>query len=164
MSLIVILFLILSFTAVDTVHLQEQTEVENPQKPERRKAEYPWYWNRPYENIDNFENSSLGKDRSSITKGSINKSNSAENNVDINKQIEEKINEDREKQLQYEIEFSSSIGLSVDADGTIIGTQATNEAETIEGTISNNKTITWVDENGVIHVTNDPTEVYKKSK
>ncbi len=164
MRMIVLLFLVLSFAVIQTAYSQQQGEAGTTAKPEPKKADYPWYWNRPYENIDNFENSSLGKKRSSVTRGINTGSKQTESNVDINKQIDDKLEQEREKQQKYEIGYSSSIGLSVDPDSSVVGSQAVNEPETVKGTISNKKTITWVDENGVVHVTNDPTEVYKKSK
>ncbi len=163
MRMIIVLFLVFSFTAVSDVYLQEQVEEQNTPKTQPKKADYPWYWNRPYENIDNFENSSLGKKRSSVTRG-YKDSETQGDNIEINKKIEEDIQKNREKQQKFELGYSSSPGLSVDADGSVVGTTAVGEVQTIGGTLSNKKTITWVDENGVVHVTNDPTEVYKRSK
>ncbi|MCH6575112.1 MAG: hypothetical protein IH795_07900, partial [Bacteroidetes bacterium] len=82
----------------------------------------------------------------------------------INKKIEADIQKSREKQEKFEIGYSSSTGLSVDPDGSIVDSVAIDETQTVKGTLTNNKVISWVDNNGVVHVTNDPTEVYKRSK
>jgi hypothetical protein len=164
MRIIIILLLIFTFTGIQNVFTQESGEIEDTAKKEPKKADYPWYWNRPYVDIDNFENSSLGKKRSSVTKGYKDDSQSSSDNVEINKKIEEDIQKSREKQQEFEIGYSSSTGLSVDPDGSIVESAAVEQTETVKGTLTNNRVIRWVDKDGVVHVSNDPTEVYKRSK
>ena len=164
MRIFLILLLVFTFAGFESVYTQETGEVENNTKKEPFRASFPWGWNRPYKNIDNFENSSLGKKRSSVTKGSRNANKSAVNNIEINKQIDADIQKSREKQQEFEIGYSSSIGLSVDPDSSVVETTAIEQTETVKGTLTNNKIIRWVDKDGVVHVTNDPTEVYKRSK
>ena len=161
---VVIILLVFTVAGVESVFTQETGEVENNTKKESRKANYPWYGNRPYENIDNFENSSLGKKKSSITKGYKDNTQTNNDNVELNKKIEADIQKSREKQEKFEIGYSSSTGLSVDPDGSIVDSAAIDETQSVKGTLTNNKVIRWVDNNGVVHVTNDPTEVYKRSK
>ena len=161
---VVILLLVFAFGGIESVFTQETGEVENNTKKEPKKPDWPRFSNVPSENINNFENSSLGKKRSSVTKGYKNINESGSDNIEINKKIEEDIQKRREKQEEFEIGYSSSTGLTVDPDGSIIETAAIGQTETIKGTLTNNKIIRWVDNNGVVHVTNDPTEVYKRSK
>lgn len=161
---VVILLLVFTFAGIEFVLTQETGEVENNIKEEPIKTEYKWYWKRPSENIDNFENSSLGKKKSSITKGYKDNTRTNYDNVELNKKIEADIQKSREKQQKFEIGFSSSTGLSVDPDGSIVDSAAIDETQTVKGTLTNKKVISWVDNNGVVHVTNDPTEVYKRSK
>jgi len=161
---VVIILLVFTFAGIESVFTQETGEIENNTKKEPRKADYPWYWNRPYEDIDNFENSSLGKKKSFVTKGYKDNTQTNNDNIELNKKIEADIQKNREKQEKFEIGYSSSTGLSVDPDGSIVDSAAIDETQTVKGTLTNNKVIRWVDKNGVVHVTNDPTEVYKRSK
>lgn len=163
MRLFIFILMILAFASIQFATGQQKDNIDEQPKTEPRKADYPWYWNRPYEDINNFQNSTLGKKRSSVTKGINNSVSTPKSNAEINKQIDEDIEKRKLEQQQYEIGYSSSVGFSVDPDNTVIDSAAIDETETIKGTLSNTKVIRWVDENGVVHVTNDPTEVYKRS-
>lgn len=121
---------------------------------------------RPTTDLNNFEYSTLGKDKGGKISGSSigYDKKSVENNVELNKKIEAEIGDDLQKNNTYEITYSSSGELSTDIDGTITDSLSINEVREIDNTLSKGKVIQWTDENGVVHVTNDPTQIYIKSK
>ncbi|MGI9534109.1 MAG: hypothetical protein ACR2NW_04090 [Thermodesulfobacteriota bacterium] len=103
----------------------------------------PWYFYWPSENADNFEYSELGN--SSLSGGN---SFQRRSNVEVNKK------EDQEKGITAPSDPNTSTSVDVEIDTT------ENNFDT--RVPSSSSIIKWVDDKGVVHVTNEPGTIPEK--
>ena len=105
----------------------------------------PWYFYWPTENADNFEYSELGN--SSLRGGNTFQRKS---NVEVNKKVEE---EEGITALSAP-DTSTSIDVEIDADtaGNSLGSRP----------VSSSPIYKWVDDEGVVHVTNEIGSIPEK--
>ncbi|MGI9554228.1 MAG: DUF4124 domain-containing protein [Thermodesulfobacteriota bacterium] len=103
----------------------------------------PWYFYWPTENSDNFEYSELGN--SSLSGGN---SFQRRSNVEVNKK---EVQEEGITALSAP-DQSASIGADIDTTGNSFGSAVP----------SSSKIVKWVDDDGVVHVTNEPGTIPEK--
>jgi len=165
MKNIVILSMIMCLFAMLSSSEENQNVVSGNNIKGAENLNWPGIY-RPTTDLNNFEYSTLGKDKGGkVTGSSIGYSKkSVDNNVNLNKKIQSEIKDDEEYRDANEITYSSSGGLSPYNDGTVLESIPINEISEVGNTMGKGKVIQWTDENGVVHVTNDPTQVYIKSK
>ncbi len=103
----------------------------------------PWYYYWPTENADNFQYSELGN--SSLGSGSKLQRKS---NLEVNKKKEQG------ESSNYVPNLPDSLGVDLTEPPVNVGSRPP----------SSSKIIKWVDDNGVVHVTNNPNSIPAKYK
>ena len=103
----------------------------------------PWYYYWPTENADNFQYSELGN--SSLSSGSGLQRRS---NIDVNKQ------EVQGESSNYVSNQPDTIDVDLSEPTVNVSSRPTNSSPLIK----------WVDDKGVVHVTNNPNSIPDKYK
>lgn len=106
-------------------------------------AQPPWYYYWPTENADNFQYSELGN--SSLRSGN---SLQRRSNVEVNKQAEQ------EEPSNYVPNQPDTVDVDLSEPQVNINSRP----------VSSSTLIKWVDDKGVVHVTNNPDSVPDKYK
>ena len=162
MKYIIILTIVLCIFAVFSGSEENQNIVSGNDIKGAESLSWPGIY-RPTTDLNNFQYSTLGKDIDGKVSGSTigYGEKRVEDNVELNEMIQTEIK--TEEGNINEITNGNSVDLSTDSDGSVISSNTEDELSESDNNISNVKVIQWTDENGVVHVTNDPTQVYIKS-
>ena len=124
---------VLLFCLPVPVLAQVSTQPVEPVQP-------PWFFYWPSENADNFENSDLG----SSTLGTSNMQRRS--NIEVNRR------EDTGESSNYAPNTQDTIDVDLDEPSVNTSSRPPSSA----------KMVKWVDDNGVVHVTNDPGSIPEK--